>query len=204
MNIQKTLLILGLSSTLLIAAQPNQQKQHNMQLKKVIQTGKQTTKLLLHTLGSQMKKKMKAGGPMEALDFCSQEAFTLTDSVNKKLDKGVSVKRVSLKYRSAANAPTADETQMLQTLEQLNKQHVVAPNFFVQQVQPNVYKFYKPLVIKKKVCLKCHGDIANEKLKDAIAQRYPQDKALHYKMGDLRGAVVVTITTDNNTTKKAK
>ena len=54
-------------------------------------------------------------------------------------------------------------------------------------------KVYKPLMINKKVCLKCHGDITNEKLKNTIAKKYPEDKATGYKMGDIRGAVVVTI-----------
>ena len=161
--------------------------------KEVINKGKNATQMLIKTLGSNMKKNLKAGGAMQALDFCSQEAYTLTQSVNEKLPKGVEVKRVSLKNRSPLNTAKQDEMKVLLELHALQKQNKKLPNFVVKQIDEHTYKFYKPLVINKGVCLKCHGDIQNEKLANEIAKRYPDDKATGYKMGDLRGAVVTTI-----------
>jgi len=140
-----------------------------------------------------MKKNMKAGGPMKALDFCSQEAYNLTEKVNKQLPKGVHVKRISMKFRNPANQAAADETVILEALQKLKSANVILPKQIVQKVDGNTYKYYKPLVINKKVCLKCHGDITDVELRRAIEERYPIDKATHYKMGDLRGAIVVTI-----------
>jgi len=177
-------------STLLLAAP---QTGKNEPVKEIVQTGKAATKLLLKTLGSNMKKNMKAGGPMQALDFCSQKAYTLTEDVNKELPKGVSIKRISLRYRNPVNEPAADEKAVLESLEDLKKAAVILPKHIVQKVNANEYKFYKPLVINKKVCLKCHGTLKDMELKRAIEERYPLDKAMGYKMGDLRGAVVVTI-----------
>jgi len=188
MNILKSVALLSLSATLLLAGA---QKDEN--LKDVIQTGKKSAKLLLKTLGSNMKKEMKAGGPMKALDFCSQEAYTLTEKVNKQLPEGVQVKRISSKYRNPANKPEGDEATILEALEKLQSANVVLPKQIVEKVDADTYKYYKPLVINKKVCLKCHGNIQNAELKRAIDEHYPTDKATHYKMGDLRGAVVVTI-----------
>lgn len=159
----------------------------------VIQTGKSATKLLVSTLGKNMKKNLKAGGAIQALDFCSQEAYTLTQNVNEKLPKGVSVKRVSLQNRSALNKPSMDEAQVLQELHTIQTQKKKLPPYLVKQIDEHTYKFYKPLVINKQVCLKCHGNIQDKKLASEIATRYPQDKATGYKMGDLRGAVVTTI-----------
>jgi len=184
MNILKSIALLSVSSTLLLATPPQ---------KTDIQIGQHSTKLLLKTLGSNMKKKMKAGGPIKALDFCATEAYNLTEKVNTQLPKGVSIKRISLKFRNPANKPEADEAKILASLETLQKNNVVLPKHLLQKVNENVSKFYKPLLINKKVCLKCHGDIANENITKAIAKKYPLDKAQHYKMGDLRGAVVVTI-----------
>jgi len=43
-------------------------------------------------------------------------------------------------------------------------------------------------------CLKCHGDISkNKELSDFMHEYYPEDKAVGYKMGDLRGAILVEI-----------
>ena len=190
MNIFKSITIVGLAASLLLAA-PHSKKDENF--KQVVQTGKKSSKLLLQTLGKNMKKNMKAGGAMKALDFCSQEAYTLTQKVNKNLPKGVNVKRISMKYRNPANKPEADEAVVLEALKQLKSANVILPKQIVQKVDGNTYKYYKPLVINKKVCLKCHGDITDVELRRAIEARYPIDKATHYKMGDLRGAIVVTI-----------
>ena len=189
MNILKSLAIVSLSASLLIAANPNK----NAELKSVVKMGQKGSKMLLKTLGGNMKKKMKEGGPLKALDFCSNEAYNLTEKVNKRLPRGVRVKRISLKFRNPANAPEADEAKILKALESLQKNNVILPNHIVEKVDNKVYKFYKLLVIKKKVCLKCHGDIKDTDIKRVIADRYPIDKAKHYKIGDLRGAVVVTI-----------
>ena len=190
MNIIKAITIVSLATSLLLAA-PQNKKDEN--LKQVVQTGKKSSQLLLKTLGKNMKKNMKAGGPMKALDFCSQEAYNLTEKVNKQLPKGVHVKRISMKFRNPANQPAADETIVLEALQKLKNANVILPKQIVQKVDGNTYKYYKPLVINKKVCLKCHGDIKDVELRRAIEERYPIDKATHYKMGDLRGAIVVTI-----------
>ncbi len=87
-----------------------------------------------------MKKNMKAGGPMKALDFCSQEAYTLTQKVNKKLPKGVNIKRISMKYRNPANKPEADEAVILKALKQLKSANVILPKQIVQKVDGNTYK----------------------------------------------------------------
>jgi len=190
MKIVQSLTLITLSSALLFAAPQNKQ---NSEIKNIITTGKSSSKLLLKTLGSNMKKNMKAGGPMKALDFCSQEAYTLTEKVNQKLPNGIRVKRISLKYRNPANKPQQDEMAVLEALQNLKKADVILPKQIVQKVDATTYKYYKPLIINKKVCLKCHGKITNQDLKRAIKEKYPTDKAIHYKMGDLRGAVVVTI-----------
>jgi len=186
----KPLTLIALSSSLLFSAP---QAKHDPALQDVVQKGKSSSKLLLKTLGSNMKKNMKAGGPMQALDFCSQEAYNLTEKVNKTLPKGVSVKRISTKYRNPANQPQTDEELVLASLQKLKEANVILPKQIIQKVDTTTYKYYKPLVMSKGVCLKCHGDVVNKELKDAISKRYPEDKAMHYKMGDLRGAVVVTI-----------
>ena len=189
----QTLLLVTLSGSLLFASNHNGVKKEQKQKQSVVKIGQKSTKLLIQTLGKNMKKHMKKGGPVETLTFCSDKAYTLTADVNKKLPKGVSIKRVSLKNRNSFNKPETDEVKVLETFQSMKDQKIQLPQHLIQQVDATTYKFYKPLVIKKKVCLKCHGDITNEKLKNTIAKKYPEDKATGYKMGDIRGAVVVTI-----------
>ncbi|WP_457747351.1 Tll0287-like domain-containing protein [Sulfurimonas sp.] len=190
MKILKSIALMSIATALLLAAP---QGKKDAEFKGIIQMGKKSSKLLLKTLGTNMKKNMKDGGVMKALDFCSQEAYTLTEQVNKKLPKGVRVKRISSQYRNPANKPEGNEAKVLEALKTLQDANVILPRQIVEKIDTHTYKYYKPLVIKKKVCLKCHGNIQDVELRRAIEERYPIDKATHYKMGDLRGAVVVTI-----------
>ena len=156
------------------------------------QYAQEITKTLLQTLGKNLKMHMKKEGPLGAAKFCTLEALNITESVNVKYGEKVDVKRISLKYRNPVNKPTQEEAKVLEKLEQLKLEGKL-PKIYVQKNEKaNVY--YKPLVIKKNVCLKCHGNIAKLELKAYLSTTYVDDKALGYKMGDLRGAIVVTIT----------
>ncbi|MEN8147317.1 MAG: DUF3365 domain-containing protein [Campylobacterota bacterium] len=187
----KTLTILALSSALLLA---NPYESNKEELESVIKTGQEVSATLLQTLGKNLKKQMKAGGPMAAAEFCTTEAYTLTASIDEKYGKDVQVKRISLKERNPANQPQGEEKIIISSLDNLQKNGVVLPPYLVERVNKDTYKFYKPLVINKQVCLKCHGDIGkNPQLSQYLEKTYPHDKATGYSMGDLRGAVVVTI-----------
>ena len=156
-----------------------------------IQTANKISKDLIKTLGSQLKANMKQGGPIQAIEFCSTNAFDLTKQVSDKY-KDIEVKRISLKPRNPANTPSKDEAIILKSMEDMYKVGVLPRN--VVQEKDGKIVVYKPLIIKKKVCLKCHGDISKHpKLAKKIASIYHNDKATGYKMGDLRGAIVVTM-----------
>jgi len=190
MNILHSIALIGLTSSLLLAAP---QSKEEMQMQSVIKQGKEGVALLAKTLGKNMKMHMKKGGPMDALNFCSNEAYDLTQTVNQKLPNGVTVKRVSKLHRSPANAPIQNEEIILDSLEKLQKSGVILPEYIVEKIDTKRFKYYKPLLIDKAVCLKCHGDVKDIDMKRAIAERYPLDKALGYEMNDLRGAIIVTI-----------
>lgn len=164
-----------------------------LELKSVIKMGEKGSKLLIKTLASNMKKSLAKGGTLQTFDFCSEEAYKLTQKVNKRLPKGVHLKRISKKYRSPANAPQENESKILKQFEEMKNLNVLLPSYLVEKVDTHKYKYYKALVIKKKLCLKCHGNIKDTDIKQKIAKRYPLDKATHYQMGDVRGAIVVTI-----------
>jgi len=190
MKLLQTMTIIGLSATLLLAGQVNKA---DKELNQVIKTGQKSSQMLIKTLGKKLKSKMKEGSVLKALQFCADEAYNITEKVNQKLPVGVRVKRVSRKQRSPANAPLADEIAVLNSFEALQEANIIFPKELVQKVDSKTYKYYKPLTMKK-LCLNCHGDVSKDiEYKRALAQRYPLDKAMGYKEGDLRGAVVVTI-----------
>jgi hypothetical protein len=61
-------------------------------------------------------------------------------------------------------------------------------------------RYLRPLTIKKP-CLACHGETAamDDEVRGMLAQRYPDDRAVGYSEGDLRGAISVAIRLDSAT-----
>ena len=57
-----------------------------------------------------------------------------------------------------------------------------------------VYQFYKPIRIME-LCTRCHGDRAafGPELAEILKEKYPDDKAVGYRPGELRGMFVVSI-----------
>ena len=156
------------------------------------QTANKVAKELLKTLGGNLKKHLKANGPIDAMQFCSMNAYNLTQKVSDKFGKDIDVKRISLKPRNSANTPSSEEAKILHKMEEAYRSSKKPQSVIVEKTNEAIV--YKPLVIKKKACIICHGDLNNNpKLVKAIKDIYPADKATGYKMGDFRGAIVVTI-----------
>ncbi len=189
MKVMTTISLTLLSATLLLA-NPYQNKEENRA--EILKIGNEVSVDLLKTLGKNLKGHMQKGGPIDAAQFCSTSALSITDDISNKYGKEITVKRISLKYRSPVNKPSASEQVVLDSLESLNANGVELPKFLLQENGATI-KYYKPLSINKGVCLKCHGTVNNPKLKKYLSDTYPEDKAMGYKMGDLRGAVVVEI-----------
>ncbi len=160
---------------------------------KVIDTGEKVSQELMKTLSSKLQYEIKENGLIQAAAFCNINALTLTEEVNLHQVQGVSIRRISLKERNAANTPSADEKKVLESMQNMLEKKQLPP--YLVEHEGKRYKYYKPLVIKKEACLKCHGDIStNPELSQFMKEHYPFDKAQGYKMGDLRGAMVVEIT----------
>ncbi len=163
--------------------------------KEIKQEAKSAIMKIGGALKSHMKQNMKDGGPAQAAAFCLEEASGIAKKVNANYPQGVSVKRVSLKYRNPSNQPTVDETKILKQIQSDVNAGKAVPKMIVKELTKNSYKVYKPIFINKDVCLACHGDVQtrNPEASKLIEAKYPHDKAVGYKKGDFRGAFVVTI-----------
>lgn len=140
-------------------------------------------------LKPELKKAMKEGGPVHAVGFCHAAAPKIAMDLAKKT--GWEVTRVSLKPRGAMANPDAWETQVLKNFETLKAQGEPVKKMEFSEVVHDggkaTFRYMKPLPTGE-VCLKCHGENVAEPIKQAIAKYYPQDQAMGYKQGDIRGA----------------
>ncbi len=168
------------------------QAQQQKPLPPNIQEGVKAIKLLGSTLKSNLQrvlKKDKSG--MKALKFCILNATKLTAQVNKKLPPNIKVRRVSLNYRNEANKADAIDAKVLEEFKIAVQEKIPLKKPEVVDIN-GTKRVYKALIVTKK-CLKCHGSAINHKLAKMIHKHYPNDKAIGYKEGDLRGAIVAEI-----------
>ena len=154
---------------------------------KVRAAGAAAAKALIDRLGPALKGALADGDPNTALGVCAHSAGPITASVPTE-GAVLEIKRVSDRPRNPANR--ADETDAAVISKFWGDIHLA------EQVEPvgGKLRYYKPLRVQK-LCLQCHGDPADfaPGLRANIARRYPDDRAVNYRLGDVRGAVRVLI-----------
>jgi hypothetical protein len=137
---------------------------------------------------------IQTNGVLQAVSVCSDTAQVLTNKFG--MERGSYIKRVSMKNRNPNNYPDDFEKKVLSKFELLHQnKELNSETEHVEIVQEGDFKYLrylKPILVQAE-CLNCHGsetDIMPE-VKNLIAQNYPDDKAIGYKPGELRGAVSI-------------
>ena len=158
----------------------------------------QTSRAASDRLGQELKAKLiaalEADGPVKAVEVCAEVAPTIAYQISQ--DTGMKVGRTSLKVRNGGNMPDEFETFWLkafttdmasgQPASELEGWAVASENG-----EP-VFRWMKPIPMGG-VCQTCHGiDVADD-VKAAILSHYPEDEAMGFKPGELRGAFTVSI-----------
>ena len=127
----------------------------------------------------------------KALKYCNKEVEKL---VSKEYEKGFTIKRVSLRPRNKNNYPNLYEKEILEKFNKLslkdNKDLTLEHSEVIKGKNNNKFVYVKAIRIKE-VCLNCHGSNINDGLKKEIQKLYPDDKAINYKLNDIRGAFVM-------------
>lgn len=150
----------------------------------------------------EMRKKLvpalQKGGPVGAMDICAKEAPALITDLEKTFN--LTMKRTALRVRNPKNAPDPLEKALLEKLETMQKQGEPVPQDATLYSDQKVSKkerelrYYKVMSVQAP-CLLCHGapETMSADVKKFLAERYPNDKAVGYKAGDLRGIISISI-----------
>ena len=145
---------------------------------------------LLATLSQAIDK----GGPEGAIAVCRDEAPKLAKAASEQT--GWTIRRVSLRERNPKAVPDAWERAALEDFDRraaagespatLEKAATVVENG--QKMQR-----YMRALPTQALCLSCHGPSAS--LSPAVTAQlnalYPADKAVGYRVGDIRGAMTI-------------
>ncbi len=140
-----------------------------------------------------LQKAMRSGGPVNAIAVCNTSAPEIAGVVSG--EKGLHISRVSLKNRN----PEMGKANMWQTkvLEEFEARKAGGEKpmtlFYSEVVEHGGQQEFRYMraISTGKVCLNCHGTNISPAVQKKLTELYPQDKAIGYKEGDLRGAFVV-------------
>lgn len=146
-----------------------------------------TTKAVL---GKNLMGTIQSKGVLEALAFCNEQAYPLTDSM--AVAHNTNIKRVTDKPRNPNNkANTAELTYIDNFKEAVANKKEASP---IVKERDNQVKVYYPITTNN-MCLQCHGkpneDIARSTF-TKIKSLYPTDKANGYKINEVRGIWSIT------------
>lgn len=139
-------------------------------------------------------EQIQTGGMIQAVAVCSDTAQLLTNEFG--VERGVFIKRVSMKNRNKNNYPDDFEKRTLNRFELLKQNNELNNETeYAEIISEGDYKYLrylKPILVQAE-CLNCHGNQTDmmPEVNNLIVQEYPQDKATGYKVGDLRGAVSI-------------
>lgn len=137
-------------------------------------------------------KEIQAGGVLKAVSVCSDTAQIMTN--NFGLQKGVYIRRVSLKNRNENNYPDKFEERILNEFQLMHQNNEINENTEIIEISEEkefkYLRYMKPILVQAE-CLNCHGkdNEIMQDVKNLITSKYPNDKAKDYNIGDLRGAV---------------
>lgn len=158
-----------------------------------VQAARAAARALGSGLQSQLRAALENEGAVSAIGVCNHAAPAVAASVAE--DAGLSVGRTSLRLRNPANAPTAWERRQLVAfadaqaagadLTSLEHAAVVAED------GARVFRWMKPIVMGA-MCAQCHGEAIAPEVATAIAALYPNDQAVGFAQGDVRGAFTVS------------
>ncbi len=157
---------------------------------------------LMTILGGELRSALAEGGPAAAIDVCSRRAQAITDSLSQA--HAVRLRRVSERYRNPADTPTDTERAIL---ARFTEEDAPADTIFaVGEGEERAYLYMRPIRIDKLVCLRCHGSTERipTEVRQAIRERYPDDRATGFEFDDLRGAFSVRVPRDTYLRREAE
>jgi hypothetical protein len=143
-----------------------------------------------------LQEKIASEGPAAAIAYCRLEALPLTARVGEEFPQVKNIRRTALRVRNPANVPDATDRSVLEEwLAAWNPSNPPQPVMkeYSSQDGTKELRYYRPVPVMA-TCLTCHGsgDEIPAEVREALQRDYPEDEAVDFQQGDLRGAIVVT------------
>lgn len=156
------------------------------QLEKAQSYGQAISKKSFIALSSTLKEKIATKGLDSAIHACQLVANPIIDSISEA--EGVEIRRIAKRTRNRNNGPNKQEKHLIKLMERAQSAgEKLSPFTFL--VDSSTIAYYQPILIQP-LCLNCHGEPGvsmQEETYETILNKYPMDKAIGYKLDELRG-----------------
>jgi hypothetical protein len=146
------------------------------------------------TLGGVQKAQLESVGAENAIPVCKVVAPALAAEYSKD---GRVLKRVSLKPRNTVQGtPDAWEKEVLEHFNQGQREGKPVDHMEASTVSRDAdgrwFRYMKAIPTQAQ-CLQCHGKPADISagMKTLLTKEYPEDKAIGYSVGEIRGAISI-------------
>jgi hypothetical protein len=176
-------LLVAVAATSLLTLSPlhaEQTDQHKLQVEAI-----NIIKQFGGTLKPELKKAIQSSGPAHAIDVCSLKAPAIAEGLQAQT--GWYVKRVSLKNRNENAVPDSWEKKVLEQFDARQAKGESPRNMAYSEIVDGKYRFMKAQAVGK-LCLNCHGTNVTPEVEAALKEKYPNDHARGYSLGQIRGA----------------
>jgi hypothetical protein len=155
-------------------------------------------RVLARDFMTDMKRELKAairgGRTVRAVSVCRKTAPKL--AARYSLPSGVRVGRTSERWRNPKNRPDRWEQEGLAILEQRRlRGETLAGMEYWQEVEVDGKRSFRYLraIPVGSPCLRCHGEKISSSLRKDLLKKYPEDQAVGFRLGELRGALTITL-----------
>tara|TARA_R110000751_G_scaffold49002_1_gene109298 strand:- start:20921 stop:21526 length:606 start_codon:yes stop_codon:yes gene_type:complete len=152
--------------------------------------------LFASELKTSLSNAIQTGGFEEGVTACKEIAPLLAQ---KHATTGWTIGRTSLRPRNLKNRPDSWEIATLNKFEldkAAGKEVATLEGFTAQREQNTVTLRYMKAIPVNGLCLSCHGENLSAEVNQKLAEHYPNDKAIGYKLGDIRGGFSLSQTID--------
>jgi len=145
-------------------------------------------------LKGELQRALKDEGPVGAIGVCQQAAPAVTREASAK--HGWDVGRTALRLRNQDNAPDEWERGVLEDFIAQREAGADPTKLSVTKVVSRdgeaTFRYMKAIPLAKKPCAICHGTNVDPDLRAEILKRYPQDEAVGFEPGEIRGAFTLS------------
>lgn len=138
---------------------------------------------------------MQAGGPLQAMDVCYEEAPEI--AAHFSAESGALLRRVAARNRNPDGTLASADPALAEYYAELEAAPMAGDSPAARIWQSGTgadarVNFLSAIPMREQPCAACHGNDIAPEVAQRISELYPHDTATGFAAGDLRGAMLVS------------